>query len=138
MSKSTNVTWHESHVTREDREGGRGHRGAVIWFTGLSGSGKSTVAAALDRRLFESGRFSYVLDGDNVRHGLNGDLAFSPEDREENIRRIGEVAKLFAHAGGVVLTAFISPYRKDRDRVREIQTRNADFIEVLVDCPLSV
>ena len=138
MTRSSNVTWHESHIAREDREGRRGHRGAVIWFTGLSGSGKSTIATALDHRLFEDGRFSYVLDGDNVRHGLNGDLGFSPDDREENIRRIGEVAKLMADAGAVVLTAFISPYRKDRDRVREIQTRDMDFIEVLVDCPLDV
>lgn len=138
MTRSSNVTWHESHIEREDREVRRGHRGAVIWFTGLSGSGKSTIATALDHRLFEDGRFSYVLDGDNVRHGLNGDLGFSPDDREENIRRIGEVAKLMADAGAVVLTAFISPYRKDRDRVREIQTRDMDFIEVLVDCPLDV
>lgn len=138
MSVSTNVTWHESHIAREDREGRHGHRGAVIWFTGLSGSGKSTVAAALDHRLFEEGRFSYILDGDNVRHGLNGDLGFSPEDREENIRRIGEVAKLFAHAGSIVLTAFISPYRGDRDRVRDSMTRETDFIEVLVDCPLDI
>ncbi len=138
MTRSSNVTWHESHIAREDREVRRGHRGAVIWFTGLSASGKSTIATALDHRLFEDGRFSYVLDGDNVRHGLNGDLGFSPDDREENIRRIGEVAKLMADAGAVVLTAFISPYRKDRDRVREIQTRDMDFIEVLVDCPLDV
>ena len=138
MSTSSNVTWHDSHVAREDRETRRGHRGAVIWFTGLSGSGKSTVAAALDRRLFEDGLFSYVLDGDNIRHGLNGDLGFSPEDREENIRRIGQVAKLFAESGAIVLTAFISPYRSDRDRVREIMARDSDFIEVLVDCPLDV
>jgi len=138
MGKSSNVTWHETHVGREDREARRGHKGATIWFTGLSGSGKSTLANELDRRLYEQGRFSYVLDGDNVRHGLNGDLGFSPEDRTENIRRIGEVAKLFVDAGGLVLTAFISPYREDRDKVRNIADRTGDFIEVFVDCPLDV
>jgi adenylylsulfate kinase len=136
--KSTNVVWHESHVAREDREERRGHRGAVVWFTGLSGSGKSTLANELDWRLFEEGVVSYVLDGDNVRHGLNGDLGFSPEDRTENIRRVGEVAKLFADSGAIVLTAFISPYREDRDRVRAIMSREDDFVEVFVDCPLDV
>ena len=138
MGKSSNVVWHETIVGREDREARRGHKGATIWFTGLSGSGKSTIANELDRRLHEQGRFSYVLDGDNVRHGLNGDLGFSPDDRTENIRRIGEVAKLFVDAGALVLTAFISPYREDRDRVRDIADRPGDFIEVFVDCPLDV
>ncbi len=138
MGKSSNVVWHDTIIGRENREARRGHKGATIWFTGLSGSGKSTIAIELDRRLHEQGRFSYVLDGDNVRHGLNGDLGFSPEDRTENIRRIGEVAKLFVDAGALVLTAFISPYREDRDNVRSIADRTGDFIEVFVDCPLDV
>lgn len=136
--KSTNVTWHDSSVTREAREDRRGHRGAVLWFTGLSASGKSTLANEVERRLFDEGYFSYVLDGDNVRHGLNGDLGFSPDDRMENIRRVGEVAKLFAESGALVLTAFISPYRRDRDRVRELVNRPTDFIEVHVSCPVEV
>jgi adenylylsulfate kinase len=125
-------------VTREEREARRGHQGAILWFTGLSASGKSTLAFEVEKRLFEEGYFSYVLDGDNVRHGLNRDLGFSPDDRQENIRRIGEVAKLFAEAGAIVLTAFISPYRRDRDRVRELVTRRRDFVEVFVSCPLEV
>jgi adenylylsulfate kinase len=138
MQKSTNVRWHEGNVSRDDREGRNGHRGAILWFTGLSGSGKSTLANAVDHRLHELGLSSYVLDGDNVRHGLNGDLGFSPEDRTENIRRIGEVAKLFADAGTFALTAFISPYREDRDRIRETAARPDDFVEVFVYCPLDV
>ncbi len=138
MSKSTNVFWHENHVLRADREARQGHPTAVIWFTGLSGSGKSTLANELDWRLFERGVSSYVLDGDNIRHGLNGDLGFSPEARTENIRRIGEVAKLFADAGTIALTAFISPYREDRDRVRALMDRETDFIEVFVEAPLDV
>ena len=134
--KSTNVTWHSSQVEREQREQRRGHRGAVLWFTGLSGSGKSTLAVAAERSLFELGCATYILDGDNVRHGLNEDLGFSPEDRTENIRRIGEVAKLFVDSGCLVLTAFISPYRSDRDRVREIMTGPRDFLEIHVACPL--
>jgi adenylylsulfate kinase len=136
--RSENVTWHSSAVTREAREERRGHRGAVLWFTGLSASGKSTLASEVEHRLFAAGYFSYVLDGDNIRHGLNGDLGFSPEDRMENIRRVGEVAKLFAEAGAMVLTAFISPYRQDRDRVRSLATRSSDFVEVFVSCPLEV
>jgi adenylylsulfate kinase len=136
--KADNVVWQENPVSREDREEQRGHRGVVMWFTGLSASGKTTVAMEVERRLFEGGYFSVVLDGDNVRHGLNKDLGFSPEDRQENIRRIGEVAKLFAEAGAIVITAFISPYRKDRDGIREIMTRPADFVEVMVSCPLEV
>lgn len=138
MQKSTNVHWHEGHVSREEREGRAGHRGAILWFTGLSGSGKSTLANAVDHRLHDLGLHSYVLDGDNIRHGLNGDLGFSPEDRAENIRRIGEVAKLFADSGTLVLTAFISPYRADRDRIRETAGREGDFVEIFVHAPLEV
>lgn len=134
--KSTNVVWHSGQVGRHQREHGRGHRGAVLWFTGLSGSGKSTLAVAAEKDLFNLGCATYILDGDNVRHGLNGDLGFSPADRTENIRRIGEVAKLFADAGCLVLTAFISPYRGDRDRVREIMAGDRDFVEIHVSCPL--
>ncbi|HOV61974.1 MAG TPA: adenylyl-sulfate kinase [Candidatus Hydrogenedentes bacterium] len=134
--KATNITWHEGHITRADRERLNGHRGAVVWFTGLSGSGKSTIARALEEALFERGVRSYVLDGDNIRHGLNKNLGFSPEDRQENIRRIGEVAKLFADAGLVAITAFISPYRADRDQARAIN--GDDFIEVYVACALEV
>ncbi len=134
--KATNITWHHSEIIREDREKGNGHRSLVLWFTGLSASGKSTLAQAVQTILFERGCKTYVLDGDNVRHGLNKDLGFSPEDREQNIRRIGEVAKLFCDAGVIVLTAFISPYRADRDKAREI---NGDsFVEVYVKCDLGV
>ena len=129
--KSSNITWHEGHVTREDREKVLGQRGAVVWLTGLSGSGKSTVAVAAEKALVESGRLAYVLDGDNVRHGLNSNLGFSPEDRTENIRRIGEVAKLFSEAGVIVFTSFISPYRADRDAVRASMPEG-DFIEAYV------
>jgi len=138
MQKSTNVHWHEGRVSRGVREGRNGHRGAILWFTGLSGSGKSTLANAVDHRLHELGLSSYVLDGDNVRHGLNGDLGFSPEDRTENIRRIGEVAKLFTDAGTFALTAFISPYREDRDQIRATTDRPDDFVEIFVSCPLDV
>ena len=132
--KATNIVWHPGAVTRTDRERLNGHRGATVWFTGLSGSGKSTIAVALEKKLWERGVRAFVLDGDNVRHGLNKILGFSPTDRTENIRRIGEVAKLFTDAGMVALTAFISPYRADRDQVRAIM-QPGDFIEVLVDCP---
>lgn len=135
--KATNIHWHEGHVTRADRERIHGHKGATLWFTGLSGSGKSTVARRVEQLLTERGCFAYVLDGDNVRHGLNDDLGFSPEDRTENIRRIGEVAKLFTDAGAITITAFISPYRKDRDRVRAIMA-DGDFLEVYVCAPLEV
>ena len=130
--KATNITWHEGHITPADRERVLGQRGVTIWLTGLSGSGKSTIAVAAEKVLLERGRAAYVLDGDNVRHGLNKNLGFSPEDRTENIRRIGEVAKLFTEAGIITLTSFISPYRSDRDAVREIMEAGA-FIEVLVD-----
>jgi adenylylsulfate kinase len=135
--KSRNIFWEHGNVSRDDRENVNGHRGATIWFTGLSGSGKSTLAKLMESALFARKCQTYVLDGDNVRHGLNRDLGFSPADRTENIRRIGEVAKLFTENGSIVLTAFISPYREDRDMVRSIM-RDTDFIEVHVDCALDV
>ena len=133
--KSTNITWHEGQTTRNDREAVLGQQGVTIWLTGLSGSGKSTIAVAAEKALVESGRLAYVLDGDNVRHGLNSNLGFSPEDRNENIRRIGEVAKLFTDSGVIVFTSFISPYRADRDAARELMD-DGDFVEVLVDASL--
>jgi len=133
--KATNIVWHAGAVTRADREKLNGHKGCTVWLTGLSGSGKSTIAVDLEKRLAERGVRVYILDGDNVRHGLNKNLGFSPADRTENIRRIGEVAKLFTDAGIVALTAFISPYRADRDQVRAIMS-DGDFIEVHVDCPV--
>ncbi len=135
--KATNIVWHQGAVTRGDREKLNGHKGATVWLTGLSGSGKSTIAVDLEKRLWERGVRAYILDGDNVRHGLNKNLGFSPDDRTENIRRIGEVAKLFTDAGMVALTAFISPYRADRDQVRALMGEG-DFIEVHVDCPVEV
>jgi len=132
--KATNIVWHQGAVTRGDREKLNGHRGATVWFTGLSGSGKSTIAVALEKALWARGVRAYILDGDNIRHGLNKNLGFSPADRTENIRRIGEVAKLFTDAGVVALTAFISPYRADRDQVRAMMPD--DFVEVFVDCPV--
>lgn len=134
--KATNVTWHEHNVTAEERQKLNGHKGAVLWFTGLSGCGKSTIANAVDRLLHDRGVHTYVLDGDNVRMGLNKNLGFSPEDRTENIRRIGEVAKLFCDAGTIVLTAFISPYREDRDQVRSILA-DGEFNEVYVNASLA-
>jgi len=135
--KATNIVWHAGTVTREERERLNGHHGCIVWLTGLSGSGKSTIAVALEKALWERGVRGYILDGDNIRHGLNKNLGFSPADRTENIRRIGEVAKLFTDAGLVAVTAFISPYRADRDQVRALM-KPGDFIEVLVDCPLDV
>jgi len=135
--KSKNITWHESGISKQDREIRNGHKGVVIWFTGLSGSGKSTIAVELQAILFEMGCHVYTLDGDNIRQGLNRNLGFSPEDREENIRRIGEVAKLFANAGTIVITSFISPYKKDRDEARFL-LQKGDFIEVYVKAPVSV
>jgi adenylylsulfate kinase len=129
--------WQDGQVTRAERERSRGHRGATVWFTGLSASGKTTLARALEAELFRRGVAVYVLDGDNIRHGLNRDLGFSPEDRTENIRRIGEVARLFTDFGAIVLTAFISPYRGDRDAVRTLLA-DGDFFEVFVDAPLRV
>lgn len=134
---STDVVWHHATVTRARREAQNGHRSAVLWFTGLSGSGKSTLAHAVEERLHQRGCRSFVLDGDNVRHGLCGDLGFSAQARQENIRRIGEMAKLFMEAGVIVLTAFISPYRADRRRVREM-VADADFIEIYCDAPIEV
>jgi adenylylsulfate kinase len=154
MNNDTNVTWHEHEVSRSKREAMNGHKGCVIWFTGLSGSGKSTIANALDHKLHQNGIHSAVLDGDNVRHSLNAGpsmlleahgeafaqrfgLGFSARDREENIRRIGAVAQLFSQAGVIALTAFISPYRGDRDRVRN-NLLDGEFIEVFVDTPIEI
>jgi adenylylsulfate kinase len=156
--ENTEITWHDHQVSREKREQRNGHHGCVVWFTGLSGCGKSTVANVVDHRLFQLGVNSFVLDGDNIRHGLNASqavlaedyaegfaerfgLGFSAEDRAENIRRIGTVAELFASAGIVALTAFVSPYRSDREAVRrkvEAAGRTGDFVEVFVDAPLAV
>ncbi|MGD6816232.1 adenylyl-sulfate kinase [Metabacillus sp. 84] len=135
MSQSKNVTWHEHSITKQERREKNGHHSFVIWFTGLSGSGKSTIANELARMLHKSGVQVYVLDGDNVRQGLNGDLGFSDEDRRENIRRIGEVSKLFTDAGSVVITAFISPFKEDRSHVRKIMEPD-EFIEVFAECSL--
>jgi adenylylsulfate kinase len=135
--RATNITWHEGHVSRPERETLLKQRGATLWFTGLSGSGKSTIAFTLEHALVQQGQLAYVLDGDNIRHGLNKNLGFSAADREENIRRIGEVAKLFADAGLVVMTSFISPYRKDRDAVRALHEQaGLPFIEVHVATPI--
>jgi adenylylsulfate kinase len=139
VQKATNIVWHPGKITRAKRERLSGHRGFTIWFTGLSASGKSTLAVAMEEALYEHGCHAYVLDGDNVRHGLNNNLGFSPEDRTENIRRIAEVAKLFRDAGVISLTAFISPYRSDRDSARKLAEDEHDaFIEVFVDCPIEV
>jgi adenylylsulfate kinase len=134
--KATNITWHEGHVTREERGALLKQKGATLWFTGLSGSGKSTIAFTLEHALVQRGHLAYVLDGDNIRHGLNRNLGFSAADREENIRRIGEVAKLFADCGVVAMTSFISPYRKDRDIVRALHGDQLPFIEVHVNTPI--
>lgn len=136
--KATNVTWHDGEVSRKDRHTILRQRGVTIWFTGLSGSGKSTIAVALERALFSLGKLSYRLDGDNVRLGINKNLGFSEEDRKENIRRIGEVAKLFGDAGVISLSSFISPYKDDRDEVRALHDATGlEFIEVHVDCSLA-
>jgi adenylylsulfate kinase len=136
-TKATNITWHEGHVTREERNNLLRQRGATLWFTGLSGSGKSTMAFTLEHALVQGGHLAYVLDGDNIRHGLNKNLGFSAADREENIRRIGEVAKLFADCGVITMTSFISPYRKDRDLVRALHAEGKlPFIEIHVNTPI--
>lgn len=136
--KATNVTWHEGEISRDDRNRLLGQKGATLWFTGLSGSGKSTIAVALEKALHARGRLAYRLDGDNVRLGINKNLGFSAEDRAENIRRIGEIAKLFVDAGTIVLSSFVSPYRADRDLVRKLHVDGGmDFIEVYVDVPLA-
>ncbi len=137
IQKATNITWHHASITRADREKLLNQKGIVIWFTGLSASGKSTIAHTLEEKLFDRGVLTYVLDGDNIRHGLNKNLGFSPEDREENIRRIGEVGKLFADAGIIAMTAFISPYRADRNKARMLH-EPGKFIEVFVEAPLNV
>ena len=135
--KATNITWHEGHVGREERAKLLGQKGATLWFTGLSGSGKSTIAYTLEHALVQQGRLAYVLDGDNIRHGLNKNLGFSAADREENIRRIGEVAKLFTDCGVLTMTSFISPYRADRDKVRALHEEGKlPFIEVFVNTPI--
>ena len=137
--KATNVHWHHGEISREDRARLLKQRGATLWFTGFSGSGKSTVAVALEQALFHHGHLSYRLDGDNIRLGINKNLGFSAEDRHENIRRIGEIAKLFADTGVIALSSFISPYCIDRDRVREIhEAAGLPFVEIFVDCPLEV
>jgi len=137
--RATNITWHEGHVTREERARLLRQKGVTIWFTGLSGSGKSTIAYTLEHALVQAGHLAYVLDGDNIRHGLNKNLGFSAADREENIRRIGEVAKLFADAGIITMTSFISPYRKDRDLVRTLHAEGKlAFVEVHVKTPIDV
>jgi len=137
IQKADHLYWHKAAVTRREREKLNGHRGFTIWFTGLSASGKSTLAVAAEGALHRMGCRTYILDGDNIRHGLNRNLGFSPEDREENIRRIGEVAKLFRDCGVITMTAFISPYLKDRQDARDLGSGD-DFIEVFVDCPIEV
>jgi adenylylsulfate kinase len=137
LLKQTEVVWHHATVTRARREAMNGHRAIVVWFTGLSGAGKSTLAHAVEEALHQAGTRTFVFDGDNVRHGLCSDLGFSVADRSENIRRIGEMARLFVEAGVVALTAFISPLRADRQRVRAL-IGAADFVEIFVDCPLEV
>lgn len=135
MTKATNITWHAATVSKQDRRAKNGHGSCVLWFTGLSGSGKSSIANAVSSELYRRGINENVLDGDNIRHGLNRDLGFSDHDRTENIRRIGEVAKLFVDGGAIVTTAFISPFRDDRDQVRSL-FEEEEFIEVFVSCPL--
>ena len=136
--KATNVTWHDGDITIDDRSTLLGQKGATLWFTGLSGSGKSTVAVALEKALFKRGKLSYRLDGDNIRLGINKNLGFSAEDRTENIRRIGEIAKLFVDSGVIALSSFISPYRADRDQVRALHLESGfAFIEIFVGCALS-
>jgi adenylylsulfate kinase len=137
LATKNNITWFNGLVTREDRETLHGHKGAVIWFTGLSASGKSTIAHHLEKLLHDLDCSTYVFDGNNVRHGLCGDLSFSEEGRSENIRRIGEMTKLFVDAGILAITAFISPYQKDREMVRDLVGKNR-FLEIYVDCPLEV
>jgi adenylylsulfate kinase len=137
VQKATNIKWHHGKITKEDRVKLMKQKGVTIWLTGLSGSGKSTIAVELEHALLENKHLAYILDGDNIRHGLNKNLGFSPEDRTENIRRIGEVAKLFTDANIITITAFISPYRQDRDNVRKL-LKDGEFIEVYVKCPLEV
>jgi len=135
--EANHLTWYNGYLTREDRERLHGHRGAVIWFTGLSASGKSTIARHLEKMLYQMGCSTYVFDGDNVRHGLCSDLGFSPEDRVENIRRIGEMVHLYVDAGIIAIAAFISPYRKDRETIRDLVGSDR-FVEIYVACPVDV
>lgn len=137
MGENKNITWHQATIKTRDRRELNGHKSCVLWFTGLSGSGKSTLANAVDSALYSQGFRSFVLDGDNIRHGLNKDLSFRPEDRKENIRRIGEVAKLFVDSGQIVSTAFISPFREDRALVRDLFGVD-EFFEIYVNCPIQV
>jgi len=137
LNLSTDIIWHHATVTRERRNQQNNHKSVVLWFTGFSGSGKSTLAHAIEEQLHQQGCKTFVLDGDNIRHGLSSGLTFSEQDRKENLRRIGEVSKLFVEAGVIVLTAFISPFRKDRERVRSLMP-HGDFLEVYVDCPIEV
>ena len=139
QQKATNITWHDGEITPQERHKNLGQKGVTLWMTGLSGSGKSTVAVALEQVLLQRGKHAYRLDGDNVRHGLNKNLGFSADDRAENIRRIGEVAKLFADAGMIAITSFISPYAADRDAVRKLHDdAGLPYLEVYVDAPLDV
>jgi len=139
MSSDRNIKWHKARITKADRWGSNQHKSALIWITGLSASGKSTIAIELEHRLFQDKIKTFVLDGDNVRHGLNKDLGFSPEDRKENLRRVGEVAKLLVDAGLLTIAAFISPYASDRDSIRELFSKdNEEFIEVYLKCDLAV
>lgn len=136
---STNIVWHDGDVSRKDRAKMLGHRGCTLWLTGLSGSGKSTVGVALEKALADRGVLSYRLDGDNIRHGLNANLGFSADDRQENIRRVGEVARLMADAGLVTISSFISPYQADRDRVRQIHAdAGIEFIEAFINTPIEI
>ncbi len=137
VQKATNIKWHHGKITKDDRIKLTKQKGVTIWLTGLSGSGKSTIAVELEHALLENKHLAYILDGDNIRHGLNKNLGFSPEDRTENIRRIGEVAKLFTDANMITITAFISPYRQDRDNVRKLM-KDGEFIEIYIKCPLEV
>lgn len=137
MTHNPNIIWHPAAISKSDRQSLNGHKSCVLWFTGLSGSGKSVLANAVDEKLYRKGIQSYMLDGDNIRHGLNKDLGFQTGDRIENIRRIGEVAKLFVDSGQMILTAFISPFREDRDMVRALFPKG-EFFEIYVKCPLHV
>ena len=137
QTKATNIVWHEGHVSRQERESLLDQRGVMLWLTGLPSSGKSTIAFTAEHALVARGRLAYVLDGDNIRHGLNKNLGFSADDRGENIRRIGEVGKLFVDCGAVTLTSFVSPYRADRDAVRDLM-EDGEFLEVFVDTPVEI
>ena len=137
VQKATNIKWHHGKITKDDRIKLLSQKGVTIWLTGLSGSGKSTIAVEIEHALIENKHQAYILDGDNIRHGLNKNLGFSPEDRTENIRRIGEVAKLFTDANIITITAFISPYRQDRDNVRKL-LKDGEFVEVYIKCPIDV